>query len=106
MTRRRDDFCDPQTFAVRMRKESLYPASRSLTQMAYLLGLALAALWVVGGLINIFTSRASDRILTLAVCLFIAVATIFLSRLFREISLMLCDLSDASIRTAAHFEQS
>ena len=100
----RSSSSDPHSFAERMREESIYPTYRSLTNAIYILGLCFAALWVLGGVVSIFTSEGVSRFFAPLVAIFLAIVTVFFSKLFREVSLMLCDMSDASIRTAHMLE--
>ena len=87
-----------------MRQESIYPTYRSRTNGIYILGLCFAALWLIGGVISILRDDSASRLFVPFIAIFPALVTVFFSKLFREGSLMLCDMSDASIRTAHMLE--
>lgn len=91
---------DPHSFAEKMREESIYPTYRSLTNAIYILGLCFAALWAIGGIIALFVGEGGGKVGGFVIGVLLAIVTIFFTKLFREVSLMLCDMSDASIRTA------
>lgn len=95
---------DPHSFAEKMREESIYPTYRSLTNAIYILGLCFAALWAIGGIIALFVGDGGGRFGGFSIGVILAIVTVFFSKLFREVSLMLCDMSDASIRTAHMLE--
>lgn len=89
------------SYAEVMRAESLYPTFRALTNAAYFFMLVIAALALIGGIVAFFS-------LGIAYLIGSAIAAVFiylLARVTRELSLMLADLSDATVRMAAEQEQ-
>ena len=92
-------------FLHELRAGTIYPTFRSLIGALYVLGLVCAALWAVGGILAVFIAPRLAGIPALLMGLFLALLTLFLTKLFRELSLMMADLSDASVRTAAALER-
>jgi hypothetical protein len=80
-----------------LRAESIYPTFRGFVQVFYVLGLVLAAMLFVGGIIGGFMSGGATPGMVGAGT---AVLFVLLARLFKETWLMLADLSDAMIRVA------
>lgn len=95
---------DPHSFAEKMREESIYPTYRSLTNAIYILGLCFAALWALASIVVLFSADGGAKVGGFVIGVILAIVTVFFSKLFREVSLMLCDMSDASIRTAHMLE--
>lgn len=86
------------SFAEAMRAESLYPTFRALTNAAYYFMLVIAALILVGGVFSFLKLGISYLIGSVVAAIFIYL----LARVSRELSLMLADLSDATVRMAAN----
>lgn len=90
-------FVDVQDFADQMRSESLYPAFRTVVKFIYVFGLVLAAVTLLASLFLAAQTGPSAAIGGLigacVMCLFFKVS--------KEVSLMVADLSDASVRLAA-----
>lgn len=85
-------------FAETMREESLYPTFRALTNAAYLFMLVIAAIVLLGGVIAFFNLGVAYLIGSMIAAIFIYI----FARVSRELSLMLADLSDATVRMAAN----
>lgn len=100
----RSSSTDPHSFAEKMREESIYPTYRSLTNAIYILGLCFAALWALASIVVLFSADGGAKVGGFVIGVILAIVTVFFSKLFREVSLMLCDMSDASIRTAHMLE--
>jgi len=71
-------------------------------KIAYWLGVALAVLIVVGGIFTSFSTGAGAFIGGIVVGALVFV----LAKVAKEMSLMLADLSDATVRSAAQAEAS
>lgn len=91
---------DVHAFAARMRRESLYPAWRNIVGIFTLLGYGMAAIVLIGGVVAAFQGSVAAGVIGMSVSLFLAIA----AKVSRELSLMLADLSDASVRMAAQRE--
>lgn len=85
------------SYAEMMRSESLYPTFRALTNAAYIFMLCIAALALVGGIFAFFNLGISYLIGSVIAAIFIYL----FARVSRELSLMLADLSDATVRMAS-----
>lgn len=89
-------------FARVMRAESIYPTFRAAVHIIYWVGIVLAMLSVVSGFWISLRSPSGPGPamggLLAAVLIYVAF------RVTKEMSLMLADLSDATVRTAAHKE--
>lgn len=86
-----------EPFIERLRADSLYPTFRSIVNIAHVLGQILAVLVLVTGLIGGYNlSSPGTAVGTLIAAIFISV----LSRVAKEASLMLADMSDATVRMA------
>lgn len=100
-TRERDeDGVDVHAFAKRMRAESLYPTWRQLVVIYKWLGYALALLIFGAGIVMLFTKAAGASTFPLVGGLVTAVVV----KAMVELSLMMADMSDASVRMAARGE--
>ncbi len=88
---------DVHTFAERMRSESLYPFWRKLVGLVTILGYVLAAILLIAALISMSNASMTTGMVGIGVAVFVAVIT----RVGKEASLMLADLSDATIHLAA-----
>ena len=84
------------TFAERMRSESLYPFWRKLVGLVTILGYVLAAILLIAALISMSNASMTTGMVGIGVAVFVAVIT----RVGKEASLMLADLSDATIHLA------
>lgn len=91
---------DVQVFADRMRSESLYPTWRELVKWGTRLGYALAIGFLIFGLYSLFQGNIKTGSGFLGSALTFAIAT----RIWRELSLMVTDLADAAVRSAAQQE--
>lgn len=87
---------DVHAFAEQMRAESLYPAWRKIVGFFTLFGYLVAALVLVGALI----SGKGSLLAMLAGAGTAAVIALF-AKVGKELSLMLADLSDATVHLAA-----
>lgn len=87
-------------FAERMRSESLYPVWRKLVGIVTVLGYVLAGIMLVAALIAMFSGSVTAGLVGAGSALFVGVMV----RVAKEVSLMLADLSDASVRMAAQKE--
>lgn len=85
-----------------MRATSLYPTFRALTNAAYFFMLVIAVLILIGGIFTFLSKGIGYLIGSVVAALFIYL----LARVSRELSLMLADLSDATVRMAARQEGS
>lgn len=92
-------------FAARLRSESLYPTFRNLVQVIYWLFVALAVIAAIGTLVMVFKGGGVGRLLGGLGGLFMTLLFLVMSKLGREMSLMLVDLSDAAVRIAANQEK-
>lgn len=85
------------SYAEAMRAESLYPTFRALTNAAYIFMVVIAALVLIVGLFAFFKLGVGYLVGSILAAIFIYI----LARVSRELSLMLADLSDATVRMAA-----
>lgn len=93
------------SFIERLRSQSNYPAFRSVVSVMFWLGQALAALVLIGGLISAFGLRAYGGSLgTFIGALVFAVLISVFAKVGKEASLMLADMSDATVRMAERQE--
>lgn len=95
----RDDV-DVHAFAERMRGESLYPAWRNIVGIFTMFGYGLAIIFLIGGLVAAFKGSVAAGVIGMCIALLMAVV----AKVSKELSLMLADLSDASVRMAAQRE--
>lgn len=93
---------DHRAYVQDMRARSLYPTVRAFVNLGFYFGLAIAALVVIGGAFGAFSTGGVFKLL---VALGIAAVILFFTMAWREISLMLADLSDAAVRMAARGER-
>lgn len=93
---RREAWSDVQRFAERMRAESLYPTWRELVKWVTWFWYAFA---VISLLVTMVATRLSfvPTLTAVGGALLVAIVT----RVGKELSLMLADLADASVRVAA-----
>jgi len=84
-------------FAGRMRDESLYPFWRKLVGLVSILGYIVAVILLVAAFIAISQASVTTGLIGIGVSAFVAIMT----RVGKEASLMLADLSDATIHLAA-----
>lgn len=85
-------------FAGKLRSESIYPTFRGFVQISYVIGLLLAAFSSIGGVIALFKTDGGGAAFGLGIAL--AILLVLMARLFKEMWLMLADMSDAIIRIA------
>lgn len=97
--RLRHDEPDVHGYAERMREQSLYPAWRKIVGFFTLLGYIVAALTLVGGVV-----AAKGSPMAAIVGVVSAAVIALLAKVGKELSLMLADLSDATVRLAASRE--
>ena len=88
---------DVHAFAQHMRNDSLYPVWRKLVAIATVLVYAVAAVALLGAVIALFKGSITMGLSGM----FGAIIVVVLARAGKEVSLMLADLSDASMRAAA-----
>lgn len=91
---------DHHAFAELLREESIYPTFRTVVKIAYWVGVLAAVAIAVGGVMASFSTGAAALIGGIAVG---ALVFVF-AKVAKEMSLMLADLSDATVRTAAQAE--
>jgi hypothetical protein len=101
----RQGVSDLQVFVSLMRGHSLYPTFRGLTQVGHWLGTALALLCLASGLISFFYGSGGMGMMGLLAGVGLALFSYIASRVLKEMSLMLADLSDAAVRLAAAAEK-
>lgn len=89
-----------EDFAEVMRSESLYPTWREIVKFITLLGY-LMSIGVLLGAIFAFTQGGVGAGIGMV---FGAIVVAILARAWKELSLMVADLADASVRHAAHRE--
>jgi hypothetical protein len=80
-----------------MRAESLYPTWRELVKWCTWFGYAIAAFLLVAGVFGVLKGSPGAGGGLVAGALIVAI----LARVWRELSLMIADLADAAVRTAA-----
>ena len=91
------DAGDQLAFAIEMRRNSLYPTVRLAVRIGFVAAVVIAVLIVIGGVIATF-ERGPHVLLS---ALGIAAVVLVVAMAWRELSLMLVDLSDAAVRMAA-----
>lgn len=96
-----DEDVDVHDFAKRMRAESLYPTWRQLVVIYKWLGYAIALFIFGAGIVMLFTKGAGFSTFPLIG----GVITAIVVKAMVELSLMMADMSDASVRMAAQREQ-
>lgn len=85
-------------FVGKLRSESIYPTFRGFVQISYVVGLLLAACCAIGGVIALFKTDRGGAGFGLGIAL--AILFVLMARLFKEMWLMLADMSDAIVRMA------
>ena len=88
-------------FIDELRGESQYHATRAFAGLGYYLGVVLGVLLFLVGVVQLFSSSVVGGVLTIA----LAVAVVFISHVFRQGTLMVCDMADAMVRMAARREE-
>lgn len=91
---------DVHEFAQQMRAESLYPAWRKIVGFFTIIGYIVAALILIGALIGAKSSMAA-----LPVGIVAAALVALFTKVSKELSLMLADLSDATVHMAARSKE-
>ncbi|MGB4060953.1 MAG: hypothetical protein WBK26_12130 [Burkholderiaceae bacterium] len=71
----------------------------------YVFGLVLAALAAVGTAVAVANEKGPTPVMTVIAGVGLALFLLFMARLYRDVSLMLCDASDASIKSAELLQQ-
>jgi len=89
---------DVHAFAEQMRAESLYPAWRGIVGIFAILGYVVAVLAAIGAIVAALKVSWLSGLVGLGVAAFIAIIT----KVSKEASLMLADLSDAAVHLAAN----
>lgn len=90
-----------EPFIDRLRAESLYPTFRQVVAIFHVLGQLLAVLVFLGGVVTTYSTGSAGAVIGATV------GAIFMSIFFRvakEASLMLADMSDATVRMAERGE--
>lgn len=93
-----------RTYAEIMRNESLYPTFRGMVNINGWLWNFLAAVTALGAVTTLFFGSGRERFLGFVGGAAFAFFLYVMDRFFKELSLMLADLSDASVRTSAMLE--
>lgn len=91
---------DVQAFAERMRSESLYPNWRRLVGVYRWIGYAVAIVILITGLVAIYGGAAGTGLAVVVA----GIVTLVIVRAMVELSLMMADMSDATVRLAAQSE--
>lgn len=91
---------DVHAFARQMRAESLYPAWRKIVGLFAIIGYIAAAIMLIAGII----SGKGSTLAMLAAFGFAALTALF-TKVGKELSLMLADLSDATVHLAARNQE-
>ncbi len=102
------DALDIAAFADVLRADSLYPTFRALVKLGYWAWILVAAVVFIGAWVVLFRGPGepgAGRIGAFVIGLGMSALIYIMGRLIREMSLMLADLSDASVRTAATLSQ-
>lgn len=89
-------------FINQLRGESNYPNFRIVVKFWYWFGLVIGVLLAIGGAFTLFRGDVTPGLIGIAV----AIAIVFFSKVAKEISLMVADLSDAAVRLAAQAKAS
>lgn len=97
---RRPAAVDVHSFAEQMRGESLYPFWRKLVGLATAMGYLVAVMGLIAALITMANGSVTAGLVGIGAAIFLAIMV----RVGKEVSLMLSDLSDASVRVAARSE--
>ena len=92
-----DSALDVHAFAERMRDESLYPFWRKLVGLVTILGYILAGILLIAAIIAMSKASVTAGLVGIGIAAFVAIMT----RVGKEASLMLADLSDATVHLAA-----
>ena len=93
---------DLEWFVTDMRSNSLYPTWRELVKWATWFGYLIGILAIVGGTVGIFQGNVGGGLGAIFGGLLFAI----IARVWRELSLMVADLADSSVRLAARTETS
>lgn len=93
---------DHHAYAHQLRQESIYPTFRAVVGIAYWIGVVLAALILLGAIVAAFKVGPAPAIGGLVGSIFIFIV----ARVSKEMSLMLADMSDATIKMAARQDRS
>ncbi|MFG0674220.1 hypothetical protein [Delftia sp. WSY_7] len=93
---------DHHAFATVLREESIYPTFRTVVKIAYWIGVLAAICIALGGVMASFSAGLG----ALAGGIAVGALVFVFAKVAKEMSLMLADLSDATVRTAARSEAS
>lgn len=88
-------------YVTQLRENSIYPTFRQVVNIFAIVGYVLAALVALGALFSLVKVNIGAGLLGLAFAIFLVVVT----RMSKEMSLMVADASDALVRMAARQEQ-
>lgn len=95
-----DDDIDVHDYASQMRRNSLYPTWRTLVTIVTLASYALALLILISSIYGL-NNASMMAVPGLVASFFIAIV----AKAMKEVSLILADMSDATVRMAARAEQ-
>jgi hypothetical protein len=84
-------------FIDRLRSESHYPAFRTVVGLFYLLGLAIGLIALVAACVVVWNGGVAAGVGGVV----FGIVVLILSKVGKEVSLMMADLTDATIRLAA-----
>jgi phage FluMu protein Com len=84
-------------FIEELREASIYPTFRSVINLGYVLGLVLAVLLALGGLVGGYKAGSFGTAFGAVVA---AIVIAVIARFMKEASLMLADMSDATVLMA------
>ena len=87
----------PNQFIEELREASIYPTFRSVISLGYVLGLVLAVLLALGGIVGGYKAGSFG---TAFGAVFAAIVIAVIARFMKEASLMLADMSDATVLMA------
>lgn len=97
----RSTYHEPVPFIDQLRSESLYPSFRSVVSLLYWLGVVAAGCVLVGSL---YALIAQGNIVAGAMGTAFAIFIFVMSKAGKEASLMIADMSDATVRMAQRQE--
>lgn len=93
---------DQRQFVEDMRSSSIYPAFRAAVQIIYWVILLMALVSAIGGVI---VATGSGNAFAILIGLCVAAFLYVVAKVWREASLMIADLCDASVRLAMRSSQ-
>lgn len=98
-TRRKTRTLDTHEFAEQLRANSVYPTFRSVVGLAYIFGIIIAVGTALLGLFTAYSTGAGVKGFVFAI--FMGLLIFAISKVAKEMSDMLADLSDATLTMAA-----